>query len=481
MHKKLKLIFLVLIIVFLPAFGLKCQPKEVQKAMEPITLNYWRVWDGPDAFAEIIEKYSQIHPNITIKYRKLNYDEYEKELLEAWAEDRGPDIFSVHNTWLKKYQNKIEPLPDEITMAYPIVKGTVKKETITEMRTNKSLGLKKLKDEFVDAVYDDAVIKIKNEKSGAMEEKIFALPLSVDTLAMYYNKELLNNAGIIEPPAYWDKEFQQAVKKLTKQNAKGQIIQPGVALGGSANIDRYSDILSVLMMQNGAVMMDEYGAVTFNQVPPNLKSQGYNPGLEALLFYTDFANPAKEVYCWNKTLDNSLDMFSRGNLALMFGYSYHLPQINARASKLNFSVAKLPQIKGNSQIVNFANYWLETVSKKILTNPENLKKGADYAALKKDAAWDFIQFAAKAENVKSYLEKTRTPTALRSLVNEQLDDIDIGVFAEQVLTAKSWYRGADYNAAEKIIGEMIDGAVLGQDEIGNIIDTGAKKVQQTIN
>jgi len=465
MKQKIKLISLILIIIFLPGFGLKCTSKKVKEHMKPITLEYWRVWDGPDAFEKIIADYKKLHPFITINYRKLRYNEYEKELLDALAEDRGPDIFSIHNTWIKKYQSKITPMPPSITMAYPVVKGSIKKEVIPELRTTKSITLKEIKNNFVDVVYDDVVIKVTDEKTGETKEQIFALPLAVDTLAMYYNKDLLNNAGVAEPPTYWNREFQQNVKKLTKQDTKGQIIQAGVALGGSKNIERYSDILSVLMMQNGAQMINESNNVMFHKTPESLKGQKYNPGLEALRFYCDFANPAKEVYCWNSDLDNSLDLFIQGKLALMFGYSYHLPIIKARAPKLNFSIAKLPQIEGNPQSINFANYWVETVSNKSKYTNE---------------AWDFIQFATKAEQVKTYLEKTKKPTALRSLINEQVDDIDIGVFAEQVLTAKSWYRGVDSNAAELIIGEMIDSVVAGQDKIENIISLGAKRVQQTI-
>lgn len=463
-----KLIIISLIFVFLITAGFGCrlfQSQEITEAMKPITLTYWRVWDDQDAFDQIIADYNKIHPNIKIEYRKFRYNEYEKELLDALAEDRGPDIFSLPNTWIGGYQNKIESMPESITLAYPILQGAIKKELITQLRTNKSLTIKELKNNFVDAVYDDVVIKITDEKTKKTEEKIFALPLSVDTLAMFYNKDLLNNAGIAQPPTYWNKKFQQDVKKLTKQNTKGQIIQAGAALGGSANIERAADILSILMMQNGTVMADENGAVLFNQVPSGYERQKYNPGLEALRFYADFANPAKEVYSWNKELDSSLKMFAQNKLALFFGYSYHLPTIRAEAPKLNFAIAKLPQIEGNSQGVNFANYWVETVSKK-----------SKY----KNEAWDFIQFASKAEEVESYLNKTKKPTALRSLIDKQAEDLDVGVFAEQVLTAKSWYRGKNANAAEKIFSEMIDETVSGQGKIEEIISLAAKRIQQTM-
>lgn len=465
MRKRLIVLSLICVFIMTSGFGCKLVDKKTQEAMKPITLNYWRVYDGQDAFDEILDAYEKLHPFITINYRKLRYSEYESELLNALAEDRGPDIFSMHNTWTKKYLTKIAPMPEETTMAYPITRGTVKKEVVPEMRTSKSIGLNDMKNNFVDAVYQDAVIRVFNEKTKQNEQKIYGIPLSMDTLAMYYNKDLFNNAGIAEPPTYWNAEFQQDVKKTTKQNQKGEIAQSGAALGGSDNIERSSDILSILMMQNGAVMMDDSGQVLFSRIPAAFQSQRYNPGLEALRFYSDFANPAKEVYSWNKNLDNSLSMFAQGKLAIMLGYSYHLPTIKSQAPKLNFGIAKLPQIEGNSP-VNFANYWLETVSSK-----------SKYA----NEAWDFVQFATKAEQAKTYLAKTKKPTALRALINEQIDDLEIGVFAEQILTAKSWYKGADSNAADKIFAEMIDSVAAGRERIESIINLAANKVEQTVN
>ncbi|MBU0636870.1 MAG: extracellular solute-binding protein [Patescibacteria group bacterium] len=465
MKKKLIILFLVFIFIITSGFGCKLTDKKTQEAMNPVVLNYWRVWDDSDAFTNIFDEYKKLHPFVTINYRKFRYSEYEKELINALAEDRGPDIFSIPSTWIKKYQSKITPMPATITMAYPVVKGTLKKEVIPELRTTKSITLKGIKDNFVDIVYDNIIIKITDTTTKKATEQVFGLPLYLDTLVMYYNKDLLNNAGIIQPSSFWNTEFQQSVKKMTKQNTQGQVIQSGVALGSSNNIDNFSDILSVLMMQNGAIMMNDLGQVTFNSIPETFKEQRYAPGMEALLFYTDFSNPAKEVYSWNENLGNALDVFTQGKLALMFGYSYYLQQIRSQSPKLNFGIAKLPQIEGNSHSINFANYWVETVS--------NKSKNAD-------VAWDFIQFAASAEQVKSYLSATKRPTALRALITEQLEDMDIGVFAEQSLTAKNWYKGADADATEAIIGNMINSLVAGQEKIEDIINSGAEKVQQTI-
>lgn len=457
MFKKLSILFLLFAFLLTSGFGCKAPSQEAQDAMKPFTLVYWRVFDDQDAFDEIIAKYKALHPFITIEYRKFRYEEYESAILNSLAEDRGPDIFSLPNTALRKYQSKLAPMPDKITMAYPVIQGGIKKTVVPELRTTNSLTTQQLKDGFVDVVSHDVILD---------DGQIYGLPLALDTLALYYNKDLLNNAGISQPPAYWNKELVQNVKKLTVQDPKKGIIQAGLALGGSSNINRFSDILSVLMMQNGTEMM-KGGQVKFNTPPDFARNTDYNPGLKALEFYTEFSNPAKESYSWSQDLPNSLEMFMNGNLAMMLGYSYNLATIKARAPKLNFSVAPLPQIEGNPPTnINFANYWVETVSKKSPHAKE---------------AWDFIQFMTKAEQAESYLNKTKRPTALRSLVDKQRNDNEIGVFANQVLTAKSWYLGKNTAAAEDAFQEMIDAMNNNINvKAKDIIDNGAAKVQQTI-
>lgn len=458
MKNKIIAISLLLLFILTSGFGCKGVDKKVQEAMKPITLEYWRVFDGPDTFEEIIKNYNQIHPFITIKYKKLRYEEYEDELLNALAEDRGPDMFSIHNTWMTKYKNKIEPLPEQITMAYPVEQGSIKKEIIPELRTKRTIGPKQLKDIFVDVVSHDVVFD---------DNKIYGLPMYVDTLALYYNRTLLNNAGIATIPKYWNSEFQQSVKKLTKHDNRYGIIQSGVSLGGSDNIERYSDILSLLMMQNGAIMLNDSNQVQFHAIPPAFKDDDYNPGLEALRFYTDFSNPTKEVYSWNEDLNSSMEMFISGNLALTFSYSYSLEDIKNRAPKLNFSVAKMPQIEGNPVDINFANYWIEVVSKK-----------SEYT----NEAWDFINFATSQEQVTNYLDKTNKPTALRSIISKQeIEKPELSIFTNQTLTARSWYQGANPQAMEKIMGEMIDSIVNKESELIEAINLAASKVQQTIN
>ncbi|OGY45741.1 MAG: hypothetical protein A2663_02865 [Candidatus Buchananbacteria bacterium RIFCSPHIGHO2_01_FULL_46_12] len=453
--RKTKLITLLLLAAAMVLAGLSCKftTPALKEALKPVELTWWGTYDDPQNFAEVINDYRALHPHISVTYRKLRPEEFERELLNALAEDRGPDIFSLPNTWLTKYLPKIEPLPPKTKMAYVTSQKSLglKEETITEIRESSSLTAPQLKDGYLDVVYQDVV----------RDGKIYGLPLSVDTLVLFYNRDLFNNAGLPLPPANW-LDLQEQVKKLTYQDKNGNLIQSGAALGTGVNVDRGVDILSLLMMQNGA-QMTVGGQVTFGLVPANFPTPNYNPGLEAIRFYTDFAAPAKEVYTWNETFPNSLDAFAQGRVAMIFGYNYHIPYLEAkRSGKLNYAIAKAPQIEGRPEI-NFANYRVQVVSKK-----------SRYV----NEAWDFLQFISRAAQARKYLAKTSQPAALRALVAEQQADDRLKIFADQLLTSTSWYRGRDALAMEKTFSEMID-LIRQGGGLREIIELTTQKIQQT--
>jgi multiple sugar transport system substrate-binding protein len=440
---KKKLIILSLVAIFLISSGARCTKGPTvaeQQGLRPITLNYWRVWDGPDDFQPIIAKYNAKHPNITINYRKLSYDEYEKELLNALAEDRGPDIFSINVNWLRQYQSKLQPMPTEIVMTDMVEIGTIKKELVPQQKTTVSITLGQLKDQYLDTVYKDVVLNYDNPTKKIRELRVFGLPLAMDTLATFYNKDLLNNAGIGDLSDYWSNDkFKKDLKKLTKQDEQGNILQSGMALGSGANIERSYDVLTAIMMQNGATIINDQDQIAFRN---SIRGKDYNPGIDAIRFYMDFSDPTKDVYSWNGDLDNSLEMFMQGRLAILYGYSYLVPIIKAQAPKLNFSVRKFPQVEGSTANVNVADYWVEVVSKKSQARAE---------------AWDFVQFMANnPENVKMYLNKTNRLSALRSIIAEQSTKDELSVFAEQLYNARTWYKGRNYQEGTKSIIEMID-------------------------
>lgn len=425
-----------------------------------VTLDYWRVYDNEDAFSGIINSYEAMHPNVRINYRRLRPEEYETELIRAFAEGRGPDIFSVHNTKLGEFESLLQPMPESVTIDYLETVGTLRKETVTVQREEPTISQKALKQQFVDVVARDVIRPYQATPKTAPEDRIFGLPLSVDTMVVFYNKDLLNAAGIAQAPSNWE-DFQAAVSKLTVLNADDEITQSGAALGTTDNVERSADIISLLMLQNGTTMT-EGETVIFNNVPRGTES-GLFPAVDAVRFYTDFANPVKQVYSWNETFPSSFEAFINGQTAFFFGYSYHIPYIEAAAPKLEYGISKMPQIGGGAREVNYANYWVEGIA-----------KNTDQS----DYAWDFLEYAAGAEQVTKYLSAARKPTALRSLINTQLNDEAMGTFVEQILTADSWYRGRDAEAMEKALNDFADGLLAGGDG-EDLADQAAQIVQQT--
>lgn len=402
-----------------------------------VTLRYWRVFDGEDTMRDIIEAYEASRPNVRVEYRRLRFDEYEEELIKAFAEGRGPDIFSVQNTKIAEYLPLIEPMPEQVTITVRERRNQLSQETVVVPRTLPMPTLRQYENAFLETAYNDTVRPVQTAQGTV--ERIVGMPLSVDTLALYYNRDLLNAAGIPQPADSWT-QLQEQAPLLTTYDENGDIVQSGVAIGTGSNVDRSPDILSLLMMQLGAVMTDSRGRITFAS-EQEISGVDRLPALNALSFYTDFANPQKETYAWNNSFTSSLDAFTAGQTAYFFGYSYHDSLIKAAAPRLNYRVKDMLQLEGDVLQVNYANYWVETVAK----NSEN-----------QNWSWDFVNFATGADQVTKYLNAAKKPTARLDLVGSQVDDSFLAPFAGQLLTAKSWYRGENADQMEQAFIDLAD-------------------------
>ena len=432
---KNKIIKLFAIITILPLIGLGCKGGGTisQESLTPVTLEYWRVFDEPSNLSEINTNFKTLYPNITVNIKKVRYEEFKDKFILALAEGAGPDIVSIHTTWLKEYQKYLSKMPEAVTMPTAYLDG---KEIRIKLQTTRMPSSRDIYNNFIDTVSKDVIIG----------SDVYGLPLGVDTLVLYYNRAMLNQVNIPFPPATWT-EFKDQVKLLTIQNSNGKIVQSGTSLGGSRNINRAPDVLATLMMQNGTQMTSQ-GSVTFNQMPVNAQNEEDQimPGRDALRFYTDFASPAKEIYTWNEDMPEALDAFANQQVAFFFGYSYHLPLIRSLGADIDLGITKLPQINTDASQTNTANYWMESVTNQ---------------SAHKNEAWAFINFATSEQNVTSFLSSANKPTALRALISSQIANQDMAPFANQLLTAKTWYHGRDALAMEEAMRVMIEDVVKG--------------------
>lgn len=479
-----KRIFLLsAIFVALSTMGLSCtlfqSGDATKEASRQITLEFWGVFDDSASLDPLIAAYRQQHPNISINYRKFRFEEYEKEIIEALAEDRGPDIIAIHNTWVDRYANKLLPMPPVMNIGFLATKGQIKKVTTAEVRQIQGYSPRYVQEQFVPTVAEDVIRSVEGQL------RILGLPFSVDTLALFYNQALLRNTGVIlAPPKYWAvsdddpqgvqkrvlfQDFVSQVGKLTIIDpATTEVVQSGAAFGGADNISRASDILSTLMMQNGSQMATD-GTVNFDYDQTFPRPLVTHPGVEALRFYTDFTSPVKEVYTWSESMPDSFEAFAQGRTAMFFGYSYHSNQLASAAPQLRWGVVPVPQINPNRPAVA-ANYWINSVSRK--------SKNPDYA-------WDFLRFATQQDVLKKYLQGAKRPTPLKELIEEQKQDPQLEPFVLQLMYARNWYHGKNPLSMEAAFTEMINGALIKKGapieeergELSRIMDTSRQLIQ----
>jgi multiple sugar transport system substrate-binding protein len=404
----------------------------------------WGVFDDSDAFNPLIKSFNETYAKVKITYYKKTYTDYEKDLVDALAAGRGPDIFMIENDWLPKHVDKIAPIP-----------------STSKYSGEDAMTIADFKNSFVDVTAQDFIYGGTDKDGNAQPERIYALPLFVDTLALYWNKDIFNSAGISAPPANWD-EFNADVEKLTKRDESNNILISGASIGTVKNINRGSDILMMLMLQTGAEMVSQKkDQATFDKAVL-AENQLYQPGLNSLQFYTNFADPSKKSYTWNNNLDYSIDAFSQGKSAMMINYSFHISTIKAKQPHLRFGIASVPQPKDAQIDVTYPNYWGMTVS-------------ASADANKQTYAWIFLKWLTQQTQAQQYLDKTMRPTARRDLVAHQQDDLELGVFAKQSLTARSWFE-VDNLAISAIFDEMIDSVNNGKLDAAQAVSQGASQV-----
>ncbi len=376
-------IVVLIVVVFLLYVGLR--PKV--NTGSGVALTVWGTEDS-GTFGGLLASY----PYGKVTYVQVDPANYHSQVLSALAAGTGPDVFEVSNRELSKWTSVLMPIPASSTQ----------------------FGVLQLQNLFPDAVARDFVW------SGG----IYGLPLSIDTLAMVYNKDLFNAAGIAVPPATWD-DFDADVVKLRSVNVSGQLVRAAAAIGGSrASIPNAVDILSLLMLQSGTQMTNNKGtAATFFDGGDNRTT-----GITAFNFYLQFANAVSPYYTWNDGMGNAVDSFVAGKTAIIFAYQSDLTTIEAKAPYLNIGIAQMPQANGASMPVNYPEYDGFAAAK--------AGKSAD--------AWNLIFYlATNATNAAAYQSATGKPPALRALIQAESNNASLSVFATQILTAESWYEADD--------------------------------------
>lgn len=265
---------------------------------QSITLTLWGTAPG-SAIREVLNRQFPEKGPIKVAYTETSAATIDTELIEALASGAGPDMLLLPPELLVRHRGKLTPIPYA---------------NYTE---------RQYKDTFI------AGADIFLQPDG-----IYALPVSVDPLLMYWNRDALDEAGIATPPKFWD-EFLLLATRITRRDRVGNISRAAVSLGEYRNVTNAKEIIAALLLQAGNPIIASSGG----GFSPALAQQGAE---SVINFYTEFANPVKPVHSWNRSMPESRQAFLSERLAIYFGFGSELAELRRGNANLNFDVAPFP-------------------------------------------------------------------------------------------------------------------------------------------
>jgi ABC-type glycerol-3-phosphate transport system substrate-binding protein len=289
-------------------------------------------------------------------------------------------------------------------------------------------------------------------------EGIYALPLSVDPLVLYWNRDLLSSAAVTAPPAYWDEIYDYADKLIARDNA-GNIQKALIPLGEAKNIPNAKDILSLLMLQAGTPITSYQGTELHS-----LLSEDFDlplvPAQAALDFYTQFSNPAKPFYTWNRSMLDAETAFASGDVAMYVGYASELPLLRAKNPTLNLGITSVPQSRVSGKKITFGS--LESVA--VVKNTS-----------KQQAAFEAMLFLASKDTSLALSNITLLPPARIDLLANKPADLAQSVFYDAAIQARGWL-DPDPVKTEDIFVNMIESITSGRARIAEAVSSADQEI-----
>ncbi|GGL99392.1 extracellular solute-binding protein [Deinococcus aerophilus] len=326
----------------------------------PVTLTYWQ-YDYASKVStmnELIKKFEAANPDIKIKQETFPYDAYNQKVASSVPAGQGPDVVNLFYGWLPQYVDSgyLQPLPA------------------------KDFPIKKIESDFVPMI-----------QTSKMDGKYYALPISVRTLAVFYNKDLFK-AARLTPPRTWE-DFIAAGAKIVK-GAPPRFTTLG--FGIQPDGQDYHMVREVLVRQFGGTPYSKDGkTATYDS----------DAGRKAMAFYTDLQTKYKlGVPNFFPGNNSYRDAFIAGKVGMIIDGSFAINTIK-NGAKFEWGVIPLPVMKDNGVRSNFGSYWVNGITKNA--------KGE-----KLDAAVKFLKFLTSETTQRTWLDSVGEIPASRKLAGD---------------------------------------------------------------
>jgi len=364
---------------------------------------------------------------VSVAYVEKSSNTIESEFTEALAQGIGPDLIILTQDKFLKEKPKLVPIPYE------------------------SISERDFKNTF-----------IEEGELFLGEDGIYALPLSIDPLVLYYNRDLLSNAGQARPIMYWD-EIYAAALNLSKKDAAGNLVSSVLALGEARNIPHAKDILSLLLLQAGTPITEFSGSTLRSQLINNFNLP-ISPSQAAFDFYTQFSNQTKAFYSWNRSLIDAQTHFTSGDSAYYLGFASELKALRNKNPTLNFSVSLVPQSRVSGKIITFGS--LRGVA---------ISRGSRNTASALTVATKLV-----SKEVALFLsQELLLPPARRDLLSQKPTDTAMSVFYNAALQSRGWL-DPDTLATNIIFREAIESITSGRARTVEAINKADREIEALI-
>jgi ABC-type glycerol-3-phosphate transport system substrate-binding protein len=365
---------------------------------------------------------------LTVRYVEKPTATIMAEFTEALAQGVGPDLIIITQDQLWKEKPKLAFIPYS---------------TISER--------------------DFKMTFVEESELFLTAEGIYALPLTIDPLVLYYNRDLLSAAGQAQPLEYWD-EIYAAASNLSKRDAAGNIISSVMALGEARNISNFKDVLALLMLQAGTPITDFSGSELRSQIAASFNLP-VSPAEAALEFYTQFSNPSRVYYSWNRSLIDAQTHFTSGSSAYYLGFASERRALSNKNPTLNFAVAPIPQSRVSGKTITFGRLRGLAISR---------------AATDPGAALTMAKLLVSKEATRALSEILALPPARRDLLAVKPADAGLSVFYDAALQSKGWL-DPDPEETLAIFRETIESVTSGRARTLEAVRNANDKVEALIN
>lgn len=365
-----------------------------------------------------------------VKYVEKKSNTIEAELLKSIAEGNGPDLVLLGEKQIVLNQKLLQLIPFK---SYPLR-------------------------DYQDLFIEESSLLISRDG-------IIGFPFLVDPIVMYYNRDLLTNAGYSKPPQTWT-EVLAIAPTLTQKDSSFNISKSTIALGSFDNITNAKDIYWTLMLQAGNPVIkrtaeNQDQKEVYQTIFQDSLNFTLNPAYAATNFYTQFSNPTKTVYSWNRSLQSSQTLFTSGDLVFYLGKISELPLIKRLNPNLNFDVTLVPQSQSSTRKVTYG-------AMSVLTIPRTTKnlKGAVFtigALTSKDAQSAFAKALSVSTVRKDILATPDKASPYESIFSKA------AIMSQGILEPDSF-------KMDVIIKELIDTVVSGQYEVSEAVSRANEKI-----